>query len=181
MANGLKKKSVATLLGDFNSKDEEFEEEENETDLGKIDIRVNAQRKFDIKQLKCEIWRILGLLGLPEINYESQLRTDKKRVLSFTDLMLVFQNHIDNEELLECLSVHQTFVCLLHLANENTLKFKNKNQDYSDFEIFKEVEGERETIPVVFSEVDPADSMRDVSAMSIELEDKFTFKQPEPL
>jgi hypothetical protein len=28
--------------------------------------------------------------------------------------------------MLECLSVHQTFLCLLHLANENCLRFERK-------------------------------------------------------
>jgi len=59
---GPKKKKLNTLLGGKDKEDEEQgsqEDDRNSEDFGKIDIRVNAHKKFDIKQLKQEIWKII--------------------------------------------------------------------------------------------------------------------------
>jgi hypothetical protein len=124
-----RKKKLNTLLGGNDHEDDEDgsgDERNSSTDFGKIDIRVNAHKKFDIKQLKIEIWKIITLKGIPQISHKTQNRIDDKRDFCFTDLMVIFENHIENREMIECLSVPQTFVCLLHLANENSLKFERK-------------------------------------------------------
>lgn len=62
-----RKKKLNTLLGK-NGEDPESDGEERTSDaenFGVIDIRVNAHKKFDIKQLKVEIWRIITLRGIP--------------------------------------------------------------------------------------------------------------------
>jgi len=59
--------------------------------------------------------------------------------------MVTFGNHIENQEMLECLSVHQTFLCLLHLANENCLKFERHIH-----EVLEEDDGEE----LVFRDAD---------------------------
>jgi hypothetical protein len=47
-----------------------------------------------------------------------------------------------SEEMLENLSVHQTFLCILHLANEYGLKLISPMREgESDFAMFAEVKG----------------------------------------
>ena len=74
--------------------------------FGVIDIRVNAHKKFDIKQLKVEIWRIITLRGIPQLNCKNKQRIDERQDFSFTDLMVTFHKHISNQEMIECLSIH---------------------------------------------------------------------------
>ena len=117
-----RKKKLNTLLGGNQEADQS--DHESEEEFAKIDIRVNAHQKFDIKQLKTEIWKIITTRGIPNIEYTTQTRNDKNPNFSFAELMVIFGQNIDNKDMLECLSVPQTFVCLLHLANENCLKFE---------------------------------------------------------
>ena len=105
-----KKKQLNTLLGgNQNDEDEENESDEernSSTNFDQINIRVNAHKKFDIKQLKSEIWKIIETKGIPHLDWLSKERKDDKKDFSFTDLMITFGNHIENKEMLECLSVH---------------------------------------------------------------------------
>ncbi len=55
------------LGGNIQDDENEDDQREMSADFGKIDIRVNAHKKFDIKQLKQEIWRIITLRGIPNI------------------------------------------------------------------------------------------------------------------
>ena len=77
--------------------EEDEVERESSADFAKIDIRVNAHKKFDIKQLKIEIWKIITLKGIPSLNYRANFqRMDDKKDFSFTDLMVTFGNQIEN-------------------------------------------------------------------------------------
>lgn len=90
-----RKKKLNTLLGIHqNDEEDECNDERNSSaDFAKIDMRVNAQKKFDIKQLKIEIWKIITLKGIPSLNYrKNQSRMDEKKDFSFTDLMVTFGN-----------------------------------------------------------------------------------------
>ena len=64
-----RKKKLNTLLGGNQPEEEILDDEESDADFGKIDMRVNAHKKFDIKQLKTEIWRIISMRGIPHIDY----------------------------------------------------------------------------------------------------------------
>ena len=60
--------------------EEDEVERESSADFAKIDIRVNAHKKFDIKQLKIEIWKIITLKGIPSLNYRANFqRMDDKK------------------------------------------------------------------------------------------------------
>lgn len=95
-----KKKALNTLLRsnfiDDSDENESDEDRHSSTDFGKIDIRVNAHKKFDIKQLKSEIWKIIMLKGIPHLEWLTKERKDDKKDFSFTDLMITFQNAIEN-------------------------------------------------------------------------------------
>lgn len=67
-----RKKKLNTLLGihqNDEDDDENNDERNSSAEFSKIDIRVNAHKKFDIKQLKIEIWKIITLKGIPSLNY----------------------------------------------------------------------------------------------------------------
>lgn len=61
------------------------------------------------------------------------------------DLLQLLGNVIENSELLESLSIHQTFLCILHLANEYSLRLVTRQStaldDPNDFAMFIEDPG----------------------------------------
>lgn len=99
-----------------------------------VTAKITAARKFDIKQLKAEIWKILEP-KIPAYFRDSPIGTQDFRIylqkdkppLSFMQLVKLLSSTVENTELLENLSIHQTFLCILHLANEYSLRLVSKN------------------------------------------------------
>ena len=121
-----------------------------------LHLKINAARKFDIKQLKVEIWKILEP-RIPAYYREANEGTQDAKIhlqknkdaFTFMDLLKSLGDMIDNAEMLESLSIHQTFLCILHLANEFSLRLVTKGSgaldDPNDFSMFIEDPGVSQT------------------------------------
>eukprot|EP00347_Sterkiella_histriomuscorum_P005820 403355146 len=102
--------------------------------------RILQAKKFDIKLLKEEIWKMLEN-QIPRLDHRTQRKIENRQIgvnlveelvpqdpqndLSFVDLIeAIPMNCSENQDLITTLSIHTTFVCLLHLANEHRLQLK---------------------------------------------------------
>lgn len=94
--------------------------------------QINQANKFDIKHLKQEIWRIIHD-QLPEYGQEEYY--------TFLNLLVTLRQQM-SAELLESLSVHQTFLCILHLANAEGMRLVAPAEGETDFAMFLEAKPE---------------------------------------
>eukprot|EP00742_Colponemidia_sp_Colp-10_P008083 GILJ01008725.1.p1 GENE.GILJ01008725.1~~GILJ01008725.1.p1 ORF type:complete len:700 (+),score=180.43 GILJ01008725.1:61-2160(+) len=111
----------------------------------KIEINyAKVAKKVDVKALKENMWSSLsGTLCNGDEEKDTKLAVQKsdpvakKDTGSFQTVMSKLPQQMVSEDL-ENISVHFCFVCVLHLANENGLRFDNSENPFGDFQIIKE-------------------------------------------
>lgn len=75
-----------------------------------------------MKQYKEEIWRVLEGV-IPQIDHRTQRRLQESN-LTFSEMVASLPAVIADQEMVQSMSIHTVFVCLLHLANEHKLLMK---------------------------------------------------------
>ena len=90
-----------------------------------IDINYDKKSKqVDVKKLKEALWVSLHKeSGEPEDDEEEGL--DETASFDFQSVLDTMGDTMENAGKKEDVSLHLCFICLLHLANENTLKIED--------------------------------------------------------
>lgn len=105
--------------------------------------RLMQARKYDVKVIKEEIWKVLEGV-IPQIDHRTQRRLQAEdSSLTFSEMVASLPAVIANQEMVQSMSIHTVFVCLLHLANEHKLLMKQvmavDDDPLEDFNIFIEL------------------------------------------
>ncbi|ROT36831.1 barren [Sodiomyces alkalinus F11] len=108
---------------------------------------ARTAKKVDVRRLKEEIWKGMGLepaatnanssrLLTPPPSGEAQPEVDKDKTLKFTTVMNNLQS-VYPKPMMEDISTSYCFICLLHLANEKGLVIE-KTPELTELEIRKD-------------------------------------------
>jgi len=104
---------------DQNSEEERIEgDTRTSSEIKRAMAKRMYARRFDIKQLKAEIWKTLEPRIPP---YTRRL----EQSYTFVTLCDNLSSTIVDETLVQNMSVQQTFLCLLHLSNEFGLRLSS--------------------------------------------------------
>ena len=106
----------------------------------------SLNKKIDVRQLKGHLWDYID----PQINNKDQQAPEEdldmfdqeqkeeedqdqsaSKTIKMTDIMYEMYNTglIDGENV----TVNSAFICMLHLANEKTLRFENEKENEGEF------------------------------------------------
>ncbi|KAI9681634.1 MAG: hypothetical protein M1829_000832 [Trizodia sp. TS-e1964] len=86
---------------------------------------ARVAKKVDVRRLKEEMWRGMGIAGVEEIPSKSSPPPTTEGPLKFTTVMNNLQG-VYNKQTMADISTSYCFICLLHLANEKGLAIENQ-------------------------------------------------------
>ena len=98
----------------------------------------SLQKKIDVRSLKQNLWAYIN----PKLRLESRAETEASPVrppepepVQMSEILFEMYNsgQIDQQNV----SVNSAFICMLHLANEQSLEFTTEKGNERDFKVVK--------------------------------------------